>query len=134
MTAGLRADAARSRAAFGEAIANPHIRNVILTDHQVRAVVAAAYAISPAFGLLIETATITGQRASQLFALTVADLQNGATPRLMIPCSKKGRNRRVERKALADPPTPWRRSSRRPPLRVLATCHCWSTITASPGG
>ena len=31
MTAGLRADAARSRAAFGEAVANPHIRNVILT-------------------------------------------------------------------------------------------------------
>ena len=38
-----------------------NVRNVILSDHQVRAVVAAAYAIGPAFGLLIEVAAITGQ-------------------------------------------------------------------------
>ena len=68
-------------------------RNAILSDKQVRALIAAAYAdkIDPAFGLLTETAATTGARPSQLVKLEVADLQsNGDGPRLMMPSSRKG--------------------------------------------
>ena len=70
-----------------------------LDDGQVRAVVAAAYAINPAFGLYVETAAVTGARLSQLARLIVADLQadNGA-PRLMMPSSRKGRARKPGRR------------------------------------
>jgi hypothetical protein len=37
-------------------------RNVILPEMAVRAIVAAAYEVSAAFGLLVETAAITGAR------------------------------------------------------------------------
>jgi len=49
---------------------------VILTEAEVRAVIAAAHGISPAFGLLVETAAVTGARPSQIARLTVADLQD----------------------------------------------------------
>jgi integrase len=67
-------------------------RNAILTDEQVRALIAAAYEIDPAFGLLTETAATTGARPSQLVKLEVGDLQqsNGDGPRLMVPSSRKG--------------------------------------------
>jgi integrase len=66
-----------------------------LDDDQVRAVIAAAYAIDPAFGLYVETAAMTGARISQIARLTVADLQaDNGTPRLMMPCSRKGRGRK----------------------------------------
>lgn len=66
-------------------------RNTILTDQEVRAVIDAAYAIDPAFGLLTEVAAVTGARISQLVALEVADLKgNGDGPRLMMPSSRKG--------------------------------------------
>ena len=70
-------------------------RNVILTDDQVRALIAEAYHYSLEFGLLVETAAVTGARVSQLAKLTVDDLQTGAAPRLMIPSSKKGRGRKT---------------------------------------
>jgi hypothetical protein len=65
-----------------------------LEDHQVAAVVTAAYAIDRAFGLYVEVAAVTGARLSQIACLTVVDLQNGASPRLMLPGSKKGRGRK----------------------------------------
>jgi len=67
-------------------------RNVVLPESEVAKVVAAAHAISPAFGLLVETAAVTGSRYSQLAALAVGDFQDGAAPRLMVPPSKKGKS------------------------------------------
>jgi len=63
-------------------------RNVILDDMRVRKIVAEAYRLSEAFGLLIETLAITGARVSQAARLDVADLQ---VDRLMMPSSAKGR-------------------------------------------
>ena len=65
-----------------------------LSDDEVRAVIAAAYALDPAFGTYIEVAAITGARLSQIARLMVADLQDGDAPRLMMPSSRKGRGRK----------------------------------------
>jgi integrase len=67
-----------------------------LDDAQVRAVIDAAYAVDPAFGLYVETAAVTGARLNQIARLTVSDLQLGdnGTPRLLMPCSRKGRGRK----------------------------------------
>jgi hypothetical protein len=50
--------------------------------------------VDRAFGLYVETAAVTGARPSQVARLVVADLQDGANPRLMVPASRKGRNNR----------------------------------------
>lgn len=68
-----------------------------LDDDQVRAVIAAAYAIDRSFGLYVETAAVTGSRLSQIARLTVADLQ---TDRLMMPASRKGRGRKPGKHAV----------------------------------
>jgi integrase len=68
-----------------------------LDDDQVRAVVAASYALDPAFGLYAEVGAETGARPSQLSRLVVGDLQDGANPRLMMPSSRKGRGRKASR-------------------------------------
>ena len=75
-------------------------RNVILTDEQVLPLIAAAYAESDAFGLLVESAAVTGARISQLARLEVADLQaERGDPRLMMPSSRKGKGvKRITRK------------------------------------
>ena len=76
-------------------------RNVILKDDEVRRVVAAAYDHDRALGLMTEVAALTGGRLSQLARLEVADLQaEGTEPRLLMPCSAKGRarNKRHERR------------------------------------
>jgi integrase len=76
-------------------------RNTILTDAQVLALVAAAYADDdPKFGLLVETAATTGARPSQLVKLEVGDLQaERDDPRVMMPLSRKGHaGKRIERK------------------------------------
>jgi integrase len=80
-------------------------RNVILTDAQVRALIAAAYADDPAFGLLVELAATTGPRPSQICALEVGDLQaDRSDPRLMMPSSRKGgAGKRIERKPVPIP-------------------------------
>jgi integrase len=81
-------------------------RNDILSDDAVRALVTAAYALSPEFGLWIEAHAITGARTSQLARLQVCDLQDdAAAPRLMMPSSRKGKRRRIERKPVAIPTT-----------------------------
>jgi integrase len=75
-------------------------RNVILTDEQVRALIASAYAEDDALGLLVETAAVTGARVSQLGRLEVGDLQaDRPDPRVMMPSSRKGRgHKRIDRK------------------------------------
>jgi integrase len=66
-----------------------------LDDDQVRNLIAAAYAIDPAFGLYVETLAVSGARCSQVARLAVADLQaDNGTPRLLMPCSRKGRSRK----------------------------------------
>jgi integrase len=80
--------------------------NAILSDEQVRALVAKAYALDPGFGLWVEVHAVTGARTSQLLKLEVGDLQDaGPAPRLMMPSSQKGRKRRIERKPVAIPPS-----------------------------
>jgi integrase len=72
-------------------------RNVILSEDAVRAVVAESYKVSPAFGLLTETAATTGARVSQLARLEVCDVQADRA-RLLMPSSKKGRgSKRIDR-------------------------------------
>ena len=62
--------------------------NLVLTGAQCRALVAAAYDLSGAFGLLVEVHAVTGARTSQIALLDCGDLQmNGGTPRLMMPSS-----------------------------------------------
>ena len=76
-------------------------RNIILDDATVRRVVAAAYEHDRALGLMTETAAVTGARLSQMARLEVGDLQaDRAEPRLLMPCSAKGRmrNKRHERR------------------------------------
>src|SRR5262249_40021347 len=75
-------------------------RNVILTDEQVRALIAAAHAEDRTLGVLVEVAAVTGARVSQLARLEVTDLLDGRSdPRLMMPSSKKGKgHKRVERR------------------------------------
>jgi integrase len=71
-------------------------RNVILTDDQVRALVAAAYEEDRAFGLLTETAAVTGARPSQVVRLEVGDLlaDRADGPALWMPRSAKGNDSR----------------------------------------
>jgi integrase len=76
-------------------------RNVILTDDEVRRIVAAAYQRDRALGLMTEVAAVTGARLSQIARLEVGDLQaDRAEARVLMPCSAKGRmrNKRHERR------------------------------------
>jgi integrase len=63
-------------------------RNVVLSDAQVREVVSAARGLGAEFGLLVETAAVTGSRISQIARLTVGDV---AADHLTMPTSRKGR-------------------------------------------
>jgi integrase len=81
-------------------------RNQIISDEQVRALVAAAHEEDTAFGLLIETGAVTGARPSQLARLEVGDLQIDRVdgPRLMMPSSRKGKGvKRIERRPVPIP-------------------------------
>ncbi|MGY3360513.1 integrase [Bradyrhizobium sp. GM0.4] len=76
-------------------------RNVILPDQTVAALVGGSYDEGRHFGLLIDVLAETGARESQVFKLTPADLQDHLTaPRLMIPTSRKGKNRKIEYRPL----------------------------------
>jgi integrase len=81
------------------------VRNVILSDAQVRDVIAASYKISNAFGLLVEVLAITGTRPIQAKRLRVGDLGEHADgPRLMMPSSRKGSGvKRIDRVPLPIP-------------------------------
>jgi integrase len=73
-------------------------RSVVLPDNTIRKIVATAYEIGSALGLLIETLAMTGCRPSQARRLTVSDVQKN---RLQMPSSKKGKGkRRIDRRAI----------------------------------
>ena len=75
-------------------------RNVVLSDEQVHAFVAAACRLDPALGLFVDVLAVTGARPSQARRLRVEDLQSSATPKLMMPKSGKGGGRnRVAKKS-----------------------------------
>jgi integrase len=71
-----------------------------LTDDQVGAVVAAAYEVDRAFGFYVEVLAQTGARCSQVARLVVGDLQVESEPRLLMPCSKKGRGRKPAKRSV----------------------------------
>jgi integrase len=75
-------------------------RRQLLTDEQVRAVVDAAFAVDPTgdFGHLVLLAAATGARFSQLANLIIIDFQFENT-RLMMPSSRKGKNRQLGARA-----------------------------------
>jgi integrase len=76
-------------------------RNVILPDADVQAVVRTAYNVDYMLGVWCQTLSETGNRESQIKRVEVLDLQaDRATPRLMVPSSFKGKNRRSVRKPL----------------------------------
>jgi integrase len=77
-------------------------RNVVLSDSQVRAFIAASYARDEALGLLVETLAVTGARPSQAVRLRVGDLHDGDKPKLMMPKSGKGGGKlRAQKKQLS---------------------------------
>jgi len=57
-------------------------RNTVLNDDEVRALIAAAYDVNAALGLLVEAAAVTGARPSQLARLEIADLQGRGHKRI----------------------------------------------------
>jgi integrase len=80
--------------------------NIVLPDATIRNVVVAAPAFGREFALFVEVAAVTGARTSQLLRLKVRDLHDDvAAPRLMMPSSRKGRRRSIERKPLPISPT-----------------------------
>jgi integrase len=90
------------------ALPDAHVaRNIILTDDDVRRIVAAAYDHDRALGLMVEVAAVTGARLSQLARLEIVDLQaDGAEPRLLMPLSAKGRRRDKRHERRPVPITP----------------------------
>jgi integrase len=81
-------------------------RNVILKDDTVTALVRGSYEHSHDLGVLIETLAETGARESQVLRLRLDDLEdrNPVAPKLMMPSSRKGKNRKVEYRPLPIPP------------------------------
>ncbi|MCA1512680.1 site-specific integrase [Bradyrhizobium sp. NBAIM01] len=77
-------------------------RNVILPDHTVAALVSGSYDEDADFGLVIDVLAETGARESQIFKLTPHDLldDHPIAPRLMMPTSRKGKNRKIEHRPL----------------------------------
>jgi integrase len=97
-------------------------RNVVLNEHEVRAIIAAAYRDSEEFGLLVELTAVTGARPSQLARLQGDDVQDnfrdlkaGAEaakkrqPRLMMPSSRKGRVKKITHRPVPIPESMARR-------------------------
>jgi integrase len=72
-------------------------RNVILGDAVVQAVIRTAFDVDYILGVWCQTLSETGNRESQIKRVEVLDLQ---AARLMVPSSRKGKNRQVTRKGL----------------------------------
>jgi integrase len=94
-------------------------RNVILSDAEVLALVAAAYKRDPALGLLLDVLAVTGARPSQAVRLLVEDLidpispidlktgkQKPRAPKLFMPKSAKGGGRDRAKKRGEQYPVP----------------------------
>ncbi len=69
-------------------------RNTVLTEPQIRSLIAAARGQSPQFGLLVETLAVTGARISQIARCEIRDLSGD---RVSIPSSAKGQRKRSSR-------------------------------------
>ena len=81
-------------------------RNIILGDRIVGTAVRACYDADYELGVFVEVLACTGSRESQVLRLETIDLQDDrADPRVMMPSSRKGRNRKVQRKPLPIPPS-----------------------------
>jgi hypothetical protein len=72
-------------------------RNVILGDDVVQAVIRTAFDVDYMLGVWCQVLSETGNRESQIKRVEVLDLQ---AARLMVPSSRKGKNRQVTRKGL----------------------------------
>ena len=71
----------------------------VQSDAIVLRLVAEAYALDAAFGLFVQVAAETAGRPSQIARLLFADLQaDRTTPKLLMPSSRKGKNRQVSRR------------------------------------
>jgi integrase len=69
--------------------------NKVLSDSDVLKLVAAAYALDPRFGLVVDVLASTGTRTGQACRLLIADLQaDRPDPRVMMPSSHKGKGRK----------------------------------------
>jgi integrase len=80
---------------------NNNARNVILTDDVVQAVVGTAFEVGHLIGVWCQVLSETGNRESQIRRVEVQDLQTDrAAPRLLVPSSRKGKNRKSTRKPL----------------------------------
>jgi integrase len=76
--------------------------NAVLSDDEVRAVVAACYAASNRLGLLVEVLAVTGCRPVQAARLLIGDL---LPDKLMMPRSAKGKGKkRIDRRPIPIPP------------------------------
>jgi integrase len=87
------------------ALPDSHVARVdaVLSDDEIRAVVAACYAFSAALGLFVEVLAVFGCRPVQASRLRVGDLQ---ADRILMPRSAKGRGqKRIERRPLPLSPT-----------------------------
>jgi Phage integrase family len=75
-------------------------RDLILSDDTISAIVIDAYRFKDDDrGIWFQTLAETGARESQICRLQVADLQDDRNdPRLLMPSSRKGRNRQIDRK------------------------------------
>jgi integrase len=81
-----------------------NVRRVVKPDGDIRKIAAACYEVDRQLGILCEVLGTCGMRLSQASRLTVADLQAGPNPRLLVPKSGKGNLRkRNERMAVPIP-------------------------------
>jgi integrase len=72
-------------------------RNVILGDDVVQAAMRTAFDVDCMLGVWCQVLSETGNRESQIKRIEVIDLQ---AARLLVPSSRKGKNRQITRKAL----------------------------------
>ncbi len=81
---------------------NPPRDNYYLPDPTILAIVRECYVEGAEFGALIDTLAGTGVRESQVLKLWPDDLrdEDSEAPRLMMPCSNKGKDRDPEHRAL----------------------------------
>lgn len=83
-----------------------HARRLVLSEDQVRLVVATAAEIEADFGNLVLVLAATGARYSQAARLSVGDLVTGNRPLLMMPPSEKGRGSGAKPQHIAVPIDP----------------------------
>jgi integrase len=77
--------------------------NAVLTDDEVRDIVAACWAYADWLGLYVEVLAVSGARPVQVARLVVSDLQSGG---VLMPRSVKGKGKkRIDRRPMPLPAT-----------------------------